>query len=286
MARVKALYHTAWFGFAPVFIGFVWLHAAAAADVSMQHHAWGRFKPGAWCVTRTVTEAIDENGQPVGTTTTETYTELVAVDARRGTVELSEQSSLEVGGKEFIAPAQTVSQGLHGETLGRELEAKDLGSQVTVVAGETIPCKVRSYRVVDKDQEKEVEVFYASGGEPQIVRRVTVAKVGPNKETRYTSDFKVVSLETPRSILDRSLMAADVKVVLKNGKTSTVTNAVYSKDVPGEATSYEAEEFDGDGRLIRRSKMELVDYGYRAPDQTDSFRNRRQYRRWVRRGRK
>lgn len=286
MTRVKTLYHTAWIGFAPVFIVLVWLNSGAADDISMKRHAWGRFEPGAWCVTRTVTESIDEDGKTVGTTTTETYTQLVAVDTRRGIVNLSEQSTLEVGGKEFDVPAQTVSQGLHGETIGRELQVKDLGSQVTVVAGKTIPCHVRSYRVVDKDQEKEVEVYYAAGREPQIVRRVTVAKVGPDKETKYTSDFKVVSLQSPRSILDRSLMAADVKVVLKNGKSSMVTNAVYSKDVPGGATSYEAEEFDNDGRLIRRSSMELVDYGYSEPDQTDSFRNRRQYRRWVRRGRK
>ncbi len=286
MARVKALYNTAWIVYIPVFIAFVWLHSAAAAEITMQYHPWGRFDPGAWCVKRTITESVDENGKTVSTTTTETYTQLVAKDASRGTVKLSEQSTLEVGGKEFDAPAQTVSQGLHGETLGRELEAKDLGSQVTVVAGKTIPCQVRSYRVVDKDQEKDVEVFYATGREPQIVRRITVTKVGPEKEAKYTSDFKVVSLQTPRRILDRRLMAADVKVVSKNGNSSTVTTAVYSEEVPGGATSSEAEEYDSDGRLIRRSKMELVNYGYSAPDQTEPFRNRRQYRRWVRRGRR
>ncbi len=253
---------------------------AGAAEISIKSHGWGRFSPGAWRIARVTTDTLDKDGNVVSTIVKEEMVQLMAV--RRKTVVLKIESIIEVGGRTLTAPVQMISLGVHGESVSRELAAQDLGEQDTVVGGRRVSCREHSFRVTDRGQQKEVRVLFSADVEPRILRRETVTK-GPDQKQRYRKEVQVVSFEKPQKVLDRVVSASEVKTVLVNGKNSTVTIALHSPEIPGEVISSTSRESDGSGGVIRRSILEVVDYGYTEPDNSWNFPSRRQYRRFVRR---
>jgi hypothetical protein len=277
---VKLLAWTIAANLALLFLSQATLPSASAAEISIKSHGWGRYSPGAWRINRVTTETLDEDGNIVSTIVKEELVRLIAV--RRKTVALQIESTVEVGGRTLSAPAQLVSLGVHGEAESRELDAQDLGQQNTVVGGRRVSCRVHSFRVADRDQQKEVKVHFSIDVEPRIVRRETITR-GPDQKQKYRKEVQVVSFEQPQKILDRVVSASQVKTLLVNGKSSTVTIALHSQEVPGEVISSKSKETDDAGAVIRRSTLEVLDYGYTPPDNSWNFRSRRQYRRFVRR---
>ena len=90
----------------------------------------------------------------------------------------------------------------------------------------------------------------------------------------------------PYPVLDQTVPTYYYKTLQQNGKTSTVTLAVHADDVPGEVVAFTSKESNAEGRLIRRSRMELVDYGFNSTDEGESRRRRaRRQRRRSRRDR-
>src|SRR3990167_7403034 len=96
------------------------LATAEESGVTARFHPWGLFDPGAWKTVRVVTETLDERGQVVSTSTTDSKTTLVDIDNDGVTLEI--QASMEVAGKRFEAEPQTVKQGFHGELVGPNLK--------------------------------------------------------------------------------------------------------------------------------------------------------------------
>ncbi len=87
--------------------------------------------------------------------------------------------------------------------------------------------------------------------------------------------YEVVSLNMPCKILTRVRPAIHVKAVAKDAKgTTTETYAFLSVDVPGGLVCHVAKEFDGGHRVIRKSTMELVDYGFEPEKDRPGFLGR------------
>jgi hypothetical protein len=247
-----------------------------ATEIAMEHHGWGRFLPGAWRLARITTVNLDEQGNVISTTVTDEHTELLGIQSNF--VKLRVESEVEVAGKRFEAPIQTVSQGYHGEAAGERVAVLEVGEERAVVDGRTIPCRVRQYTIADGGQERRVKVHYTPDVAPYVIRRETVTS-GPNQQTALRADVEVVALEKPQQVFDEILTTSEVKTVIRNGKGSRVMLAAHAENVPGEVVSYTSQEYDSEGRLIRRSTMTLVDYGYSDPEPVSNFRGRRLNRR-------
>ena len=67
--------------------------------VPREHHAWGRFGEGSWRRVRVVSRTLDENGQVISETTTETTSTLI--DVADSGYALKVNSSVAVVGKRF-----------------------------------------------------------------------------------------------------------------------------------------------------------------------------------------
>lgn len=258
--------------------------SAEGLEIPIERHGWGRFESGAWQTARIVTETIDAHGEVVGTTTTDRRTELVRV--RRNGVKLRVSATVTAYGKRFDTPVQTVIQGLHGENVGDRVVAKVLKDQIANVNGEKIRCQVHLYRIPQDEQEKVVKVFYSPRVSPYIFRRETVTLLGPDRKTTDQSNAHVVAIAQPYTVLDETVQTSHYRIEQKTDKGSTVTVAIHAPDIPGEVVAYTSSELDDTGRLIRRSRMELLDYDFEEAKGSDGKDVRRKSRRDRRRSRR
>ena len=277
-------------GTAFVLLLSVWLLTPASMaqtrDIPKEHNGWGRFAPGAWRTARIITESFDDEGKSSGTTTT---IERIALQrSRRGYATLRIESVLEVGGKKFDSPVRTISVGYHGEEIGNRTLMQEIGPEETKVDGEQIPCRVRQYEIESPGQHKLVKIHYAEETPPYVLRRETVTTLGEDEEPAYRNQVEVTALDRPHPVLDEIKKTSHQKMVKTNGKSATTKWSIHAADVPGEVVSYRSEEKNNEGQLIRRSTMELMDYGYDAPfdeiEEVEQKVRRRDKRRARRRG--
>ena len=277
-------------GRASILMLSMWLLTSASMaqtrDIPKEHNGWGRFAPGAWQTARIITESFDDEGNPTGTTTT---VERIALQrSRRGYATLRIESVLEVGGKKFDSPVRTISVGYHGEEIGNRTLMQEIGPEETKVDGEQIPCRVRQYEIESPGQHKLVKIHYSKETPPYVLRRETVTTLGEDEEPAYRNQVEVTALDRPHPVLDEIKKTSHQKMVKTNGKSATIKWSIHAADVPGEVVSYRSEEKNNQGQLIRRSTMELMDYGYDAPfdemEEVEQKVRRRDKRRARRRG--
>ncbi|NIL97015.1 MAG: hypothetical protein GTO76_05615 [Planctomycetales bacterium] len=248
-----------------------------AADISMEHHSWGRFEPGAWQQTRTVTETLDEGGQVIGLSTAEQKMTLVAIGPDN--VEVRIESTVEVGGKKFTAPVQTLLQGSHGEIVGLQLGVEELGRQETPIDGQPVECVVRKYVIADQLDQKTIKVFYSPDVAPYVLRREVQVTGRRGRRAARRSSAQVVAVGMPHRLLSEIVNTAHTKTVEQYDKGSKITLAVHAQEVPGEVVAFTSKELNIEGVLVRRSTMELIDFGYDSDGEQGKVRYRRARRR-------
>ena len=70
-----------------------------------------------------------------------------------------------------------------------------------------------------------------------------------------------------------------MKTVHKNNKGTVITLAAVLPDVPGGIVRHSSKELDKTGRVVRRSTLELVDYGTNSDDDRSGLFRKRSSRR-------
>jgi hypothetical protein len=254
----------------------------AVPDIPTKHDGWARFQPGAWQHIRIVTEAVDATGHVTSTSTTDRVTSLVAVKPEY--VRLQVEITAEVAGKRFDAPVQRFDQGCHGERVGDSLRIRDLGAGTTTVEGRPIPCQIREYDISDRDHRKRVRMYYSDDVPPYVLRREALVTALDGERDAVSSRVDVIAVDMPQKVLNKTMLAAHVRTIQKTDTASTTTLAVQVMDVPGGVVASTTKELDAQGRLVRRSTLELVDWGLKGDlDTNDKFTGRR---RDVRRSRR
>jgi len=231
----------------------------ADADFQMRRfNFWGRFRPGSWVVVRHATETLDPTGHVTSTSSTETRTTLAGVE--NDCVRLQVQASLEVGGKKLDGPTQELRQGPNGERPEMPATYTLLGTEEVRVQERTYVCQVEQSEFT-LDGRTTVQRIWTSpvAGPFELRRQTTVVDTESGKliEERLV---EVVGLSRERRILARTRPVAELRIVHRHPRGSTTAQAVNCPDVPGGVVSQTAEEYDIDGNLLRRWKIELVDF--------------------------
>jgi len=248
--------------------------AAQQTLISPKHHPWGAFQPGAWQRVCEVTETLDENGLVKNTSTTEKKTSLASVDKEGVTLEV--EFVHEVAGKQFSADPQVVKQGFHGEGLCPDLKAKEGQSGKVVIEGRAIPCKILRIECDTPSGKKVTEIHYSATVPPHILRRHSVTSDPESKETLRDTTVDVVSLNWSHQLPPNIAETVLVRAVSKHPKGTVVTWAVTSPKVPGGIVRQRSRELDKQRRLVRRSRLELIDYGTKSErEQVGLFHRKR-----------
>ena len=228
-----------------------------------RHDSWARFEPGAWQRVRAEAETFDEAGKPGVRSTTTTTTTLESVDARRVTLRTS--AKVEMAGKEFDSPPRLIKKGYYGEMNGETATIADAGTGSITIGEQRIACHIRRATIedhADSAPSKRVSTVYFSGRvAPFELRRETVCTDREGKKLLYRTDAKVIAINLPYQVLTELRTVSFIRTVHTSPKGKTITVEAQSPDVPGGVVAHWSREMDETGRVIRRSVLELVDYG-------------------------
>lgn len=227
------------------------------------HDSWARFKPGAWQRVRAVAQTFDESGKPGPRSTTKTSTTLESVDARR--VTLRTEASVEIAGKEFDSPPRIVKKGFYGEMNGETAKVTNEGTGSVTIGEQRVPCHIRQVTIEDHSESipsKRVStVYFSARVAPFELRRETVCTDREGKKLNYRTDAAVIAINLPFRVLTDIQTVSFVRTVHTSSKGKTITVEAHSPSVPGGVVAHWSREMDETGRVVRRSVLELVDYG-------------------------
>jgi len=232
--------------------------AAHAQSIAAGQHPWGRFQPGAWKTVCMVTETLDADGLVSGTVKTETRTTLMEVDDE--SVTLKVEVTIEQAGIRLNAETQTVRQGLHGGLLSDGLTVSQLDPAEVTVEGRAIDCNVLQLELAGPTNKTVTTVYHSGTVEPHILKRESVTTDPQGERTLSRSATNVVALNMPCRVLAETKASAILRTIRKHPKGTVTTWAFTSREVPGGIVSHSSKEVDSDGRVVRRSLLQLTGY--------------------------
>lgn len=239
-----------------------------------RHHPWGGFEPGAWKLVRVVTETLDPDGSLTGTSTTDTRTTLV--EAGPDTLTLRQSVTVEVAGKRFEAEPKSVTQGLCGQRPGQAVRFSQPKPAEVVIEQQPVDCRVQRMTINGQSTTAVTNVYYSDDIEPHVLRRETVVTNGDGEGLISESTTEVLALNMPFRVLSEIQTTAQLRTVHKHPKGTVVTTTVHSPRVPGGVVAHWSKELDPQGNIIRRSTLELLDYGLESEEvRTGIFGRRR-----------
>lgn len=244
------------------------------------HHPWGRFPQGAWSRVRVITETFDGDNTLTSTTETKTTVQKVEDDG----VTLAIESVVRVGGQEIRSEPRVVKQGWHGELTHQDVKITPLGGAQVTIQDRRISCKVEQLELSGATSKTISKIYYSDAVEPFILKRESVRTDLEGTTRLADTTVEVVDRGVPWRIL-ASVNTFVVKAVQRHAKGTAQTISRTSMRVPGEEICRTRNEFDLKGRLVLRSRMELVDYGLSPNERrTVTFRRKRPARllRWHR----
>lgn len=259
--------------------------AAEHDAILRQDHAWARFGKGSWRQVRIVTQSFDEQGNPTDSSITDNKTTVEEVTPERVTLKV--EVTVEVAGQRFPSQPQIIRQGYAGETIGQTVSVKSLAPETITIDGQKIRCKIRQIEIQGGVTHEISRISYSLEHFPAILRRNSTVRDAAGTKTMQEAVSEVKALGMARRLLDERVPkeAFLVRQVQKNDRGVTTTWSWHVLDVPGEIVDQCSKKVDTEGRLVRRTTLELIGYGINASDEDDSFRDgsRRRARRTKRR---
>lgn len=266
----RRLYRTVW-AFAAGWTALAGVAVAAQrAEVLVQTHAWARFGKGAWRQVRIVTENFDDDGKVASSSITDNTTTVEEVTPER--ITLSVEVTVEVAGKKFPSPPQTVQQGYAGETAGQTVSFKPLEGESLTVDGRQIDCEAQQIEILGGGNKEIIEINFSPRMMPAILKRRSTISDAASGKTTQEALTEVYSLDKRFKLLDERAERRGYRMrqVLKTDRGTTTTWSDHVPDVPGEVVAHTSQKFDDAGKLVRRTTLELVDYGVEPGSQADS----------------
>ncbi len=237
-----------------------WAHCADEEGVTKDLHPWGRFHSyrGAWKRYRVVTETLDAAGQVASTSITETKTSLEEADDEGVTLRV--ESIVEIAGKRLPAEPKRVRQGLRGDWSVGKAVVRNVNASHVTIEGQKIPCRVEEAEIDGPNGKTITRTYYSRLLPPYVLQRESKT-LGPDGKVVEEHSFRVLSLDRPCAIVPQIRRAAWVEAVSTTPNGSTVTRAYTSMKVPGGVVCHDTDERDAEGRIVRHSRLVLLDFG-------------------------
>ena len=211
-----------------------------------------------------MTENFDNDGKLANTSVSLNKTTVDEITPDRVTLKI--ESTLEVAGQRIASPAQQIKQGYAGEQVGQSVSVTKAQGVPVVVDGLEIPCETRQVEILGGATKEVNLISFTSQSKPKVLRRrSTTSDVASSNVTQEaTSD--VVALDLPLRVLDETKTAYLVRQVHRSDRSTTTTWSFQVDDVPGEVVSHSSKKLDAQGKVVRRSTLELVGYGDETAD--------------------
>lgn len=231
--------------------------APPVPNVPRQIHPWGKFEVGAWKVLRATTESMEDGGRTVSVTETRfTLTEVTDTS-----LAIRVEVLVEMAGKRFRTEPHVVRQGFHGEPLGGALQVRDLGSAELAIDGRTIDCRVMEVNNLVSTVRTVSKIWYSTVVPPYVVKKEATATDTATGRILEQATTEITALDVPCRVGRQLLSTSQVKTVQRYDRGTVTTLSLVSPEVPGAIVCQTSREVDREGRLVRRTTVELIDYG-------------------------
>jgi len=232
---------------------------AQTVVIPREHHAWGRFTPGSWSKVRKWSEEMDDKGNVKSASTTETKTTLVGVDETG--CDLQMEVTVELAGKRFVAQPRQVRVEFESGNVGNPAGLRKVGDKSLDLGGKTIKCVALEAAQASADARVVSRLDYSDSIPPFVLRRETVTTSADGKRILEQTTVETLAIDMPQKVLTELKSGAHMRTVQKQQNGTTFTLEVVCLDVPGGVVAHTSKELDPSGRVLRRSTLELLDYG-------------------------
>ena len=225
--------------------------------IPAENHPWARFPLGSWTLSRVTTESYDARG--VATTSVEEFRNVLKSADDAGYT-LSVERIVQAGGQRLLKPPAEQTFGLSGERGTEKVEStQTLGESELSLNGRKVPCEVRQAVLIDSEQKRRtVKVLFSPEVRPHALRREW--QIVGNEGTIESTFETVVSVGLPYPVVGKLRAAAFRHATQKQGALTKESVEVICDEVPGGVVSLWSKDLDAEGKLIRRTTQELVNY--------------------------
>jgi hypothetical protein len=154
-----------------------------------------------------------------------------------------------------------VKQAFNGETASGDLKTVSSAPGTVQIEDQKIACRVQQLESVGPAGKTVSTIYFSDTLAPYVLRRTSVTTDAEGRSVLGETSVDVVALDMPCKVLSEVKNAAQFRIVQKSPKGAITTWAVTVPEVPGGVVAHSSKETDVNGRLIRRSTLELVGYG-------------------------
>ena len=257
-SNVRAAWHSSWL------LGLLLLSLSYSGVVAQEwipspdQHGWGRFKPGSWKTVRVISDMLDAEGNVTSTTKTETTTTLLEKKGNSYTLEV--EVTVEIGDRRITSEPKQIKRNfsVNGDSkinIKRQGKVDDLDFNGTAIPVDKLEVTLRG------DIGRRYSVVLASKDvAPFIFRRDTVLYDTENKQ-QYRTQVSVDEHGLAHKVLGETKTVCHLKTVHTQNKKVTTSDETYCADVPGGIIAHRSTETNENGKVTRRSTLELIDYG-------------------------
>src|SRR5262249_16806259 len=151
-----------------------------------------------------------------------------------GHLTLRIEATVEVAGRRFDSPPQTVEYGYYGESPGQRSEAKFVGSEQLTIDGRQVPCEIRQVVATSSQQNQVTRMYLSNDVEPFGRKRETkVVKDNGVEDSDQQTQVEVIALDMPYRVLHDIKSAAYERTIQQTPRGTNITLDVTCVDVPG-----------------------------------------------------
>ena len=249
------------------------LPASEPFQLPIDQHAWARFLPGAWRVSRTVTETFDDEGQMVSRNVTTQKEVLQAVADGKYVLQL--QAMVDLDGKRIVGDWKTRALQLATDGAGPMVGSRQLEDQAITIAGRAAKCQVWELRYRDGARNMLDVVYYQPQRYPFVLQRETFANdiqidgIQSDAAVEVEQLMEVIALDAPFLVGEQLLGCSWLRTFHHRVKGDTVRLAVSSASVPGGDVAVWSTDFDAQGRRSLSSATSLLAFDD-SPSEDDS----------------
>jgi hypothetical protein len=253
---------------------------SAAQALPPEAHPWGRFPVGSWKVVRLTTETLDATGHVTATTISDTKTTLI--EATDQDYALRVEVTVDVGGRRFAHPAQVTRHSYWGELAATPAGVRKVSTSEIELNGKKVPCELRQVVTEQAGQRRQSQIHYSPTIYPYVLKRESI--VTPTEGSALTTSVETVASNLPQKVLGILRPIAFVRTSRQLPKGDSLTMETQSPDIPGGVIAHSALERDAASVVVRRTSLELLEYGVGSESPEEASPGRR---RWFRsRGRR
>ena len=224
-----------------------------------EHHAWGRFAPGAWREFQVTTETFDSEQKLVNRSVTTQKEVLEASDDHTYTLKV--QAAVDLVGKRIVGDWKT--RVLHWATDGTGEITQTVQADTVAMSVEGVKAECQLWELTYRDDARLLldRIYYYPQRFPFIAKRETYEHEQSPETSIPEQSTEVTAWVIPYVLQGKMVRCSCLGILQQRPKGRSSRILFTSPDVPGGEVAAWTSDYDSQGQLTRWSTMELIGYG-------------------------